>query len=129
MNPADQGYETIRVRVATKRRLLDEKDRIRRLGAKAPSVSALIDQAMDDYVAKRLNVQQIGGTATPFSMYPSRHREAHKLLETILESGDRKAIDWILGNLKMFSEALQGRVKSETSPSNRETGEGGEGPK
>lgn len=39
--------------------------------------------------------------------YPS-HREAHEMLELIL-GADRKAADWIVGNLRMFVEALRSR--------------------
>ncbi len=37
-----------------------------------------------------------------------QHKEAHELLEFILEN-DRQAADWINGNLKMFAEAIHAR--------------------
>lgn len=44
------------------------------------------------------------------SSYPyPRHREMHDMLEYIL-ANDKKAADWISGNLRMFAEALEGRA-------------------
>jgi hypothetical protein len=43
------------------------------------------------------------------------HREAHELLQQVLDHGDSKAVEWIIGNLRMFAEALNGRADRKQS--------------
>jgi hypothetical protein len=41
---------------------------------------------------------------------PERHRNAHALLQQILDTNDKEAIDGIESNMKLFVEALKSRT-------------------
>lgn len=72
---------------------------------------ALIAADLSEGIAQPKNEVAAQAPAYP---YP-RHRDVHEMLEYILLN-DKKAADWITGNLKMFAEALRLRAAVSLDP-------------
>lgn len=83
-----------------------EQKRIKRSEGRKPTQAELFQRLRSAYEATS---KPESPPKTSVTQYPDWTKEAHDLLQLILDR-DAKAADWIIGNLKMFAEAIRSRA-------------------
>jgi len=71
---------------------------------------SLLSTAWEAYKSGGVSRTERSGEHRVKERYPARSLEAHDLLQLILDQ-DEKAAEWIMGNLRMFAEAIRSRSK------------------